>query len=599
MRLFMIFCVVFLLAGCDTRTSVERAQEDGILIVGNNTEPQSFDPHVATSVSDFKIINAVMEGLLRGDSRKDSVFHPAVAESWMHNPGADVWRFSLRKDAVWSDGTPLTAHDFVYAYHRLLHPEFGGRYADMLYPLKNAEAYNRNFRSLILCGPGSAFAAEYGLDAALLDRVDWKKLDGMDAPELKELAREPSLMEWPAGMPPDAAKRMAAIMLEDVRAGRPDLWYAAHVGARAVDDHTLELAMRSPMPQLPLLLLHCTWFPVPRHAVEAHGGMLSRAGAWTRPGAAVGNGPFVMAEHRFNDYVEVRRNPRYRNAAAVRLNGVRFLPTVNGFTETRMFFNGKMHVTNNVPPEMTAYARERGGADFCQDDYYVTIFYRLNTGHGPLKDARVRKALSMAVDREALVRDVVCGGGQSCFGFTPDGAGYSTPHGVEFNPEKVKEYRLVGYENRLLRAEDFEDDKKDAGEVGAGAVVTAFYELVPADGTAEDSGLRYQQSETVGSPELMYVNLRYKLPDGTESKLMEQGVFADQSPVDDNFCFAAAVAELGMLLNDSEYAGEADLDSVIALARAHLGEDPYGFRHEFVQLVDLYRYIQAQPDKSN
>lgn len=109
MRLFMIFCVVFLLAGCDTRTSVERAQEDGILIVGNNTEPQSFDPHVATSVSDFKIINAVMEGLLRGDSRKDSVFHPAVAESWMHNPGADVWRFSLRKDAVWSDGTPLTA----------------------------------------------------------------------------------------------------------------------------------------------------------------------------------------------------------------------------------------------------------------------------------------------------------------------------------------------------------------------------------------------------------------------------------------------------------------------------------------------------------
>ncbi|MBD9270812.1 MAG: hypothetical protein EGQ81_06955, partial [Akkermansia sp.] len=185
MRLFMIFCVMFLLAGCDTHTSVERAQEDGILIVGNNTEPQSFDPHVATSVSDFKIINAVMEGLLRGDSRKDSVFHPAVAESWAHNPEADVWRFFLRKDAVWSDGTPLTAHDFVYAYHRLLHPEFGGRYADMLYPLKNAEAYNRNFRSLILCGPGSAFAAEYRLDAALMDCVDWKKLDGMDAPELE------------------------------------------------------------------------------------------------------------------------------------------------------------------------------------------------------------------------------------------------------------------------------------------------------------------------------------------------------------------------------------------------------------------------------
>lgn len=438
MRLFMIFCVMLLLAGCDTRTSVERAREEGVLIVGNNTEPQSFDPHIATSVSDFKIINSVMEGLLRGDSRDDAVFHPAVAESWTHNPEADKWRFFLRKDAVWSDGAPLTAHDFVYAYHRLLHPEFGGRYADMLYPLKNAEAYNRNRRSLVLCGPGSRFATENGLDAALLDRVDWRKLDALGIAEWEELWRNPSRMAWPEGMPEAAVRKMAGLMLEDARSGRPDLWDAAGVGVRAADDHTLELTMHSPMPQLPLLLLHCTWFPVPRHAVEARGGMMDRTGAWTRPGAAVGNGPFLMAEHRFNDYVEVRRNPHYRNAGAVRLNGVRFLPTVNGFTETRMFFNGKLHVTNNVPPEMTAYTQEQGKGQFCQDDYYVTIFYRLNTGRVPLNDARVRQALSLAVDREALVRDVVCGGGQPCFGFTPDGAGYKTPHGVEFNPEKAR-----------------------------------------------------------------------------------------------------------------------------------------------------------------
>ena len=438
MRLFMMFCVMLLLAGCDTRTSVERAQEAGVLIVGNNAEPQSFDPHIATSVSDFKMINAVMEGLLRGDSRDDAVFHPAVAESWTHSPEADKWRFSLRKDAVWSDGVPVTAHDFVYAYHRLLHPGFGGRYADMLYPLKNAEAYNRNRRSLLLCGPGSRLAGKEGLEEMVLARVDWERLDGMGAGELEALRDDPSLMEWPNGMPEEGARKIASRMLEDVRAGKPDLWEEARVGVRAADDYTLEMELRSPMPQLPLLLLHCTWFPVPRHAVEARGGMLDRTGKWTRPGAAVGNGPFLMAEHRFNDYVEVRRNPRYRNASAVRLNGVRFLPTVNGFTETRMFFNGKLHVTNNVPPEMTAYARERGGDDFCQDDYYVTIFYRLNTSRAPLNDARVRRALSLAVDREALVRDVVCGGGQPCFGFTPDGAGYKTPHGVEFNPEKAR-----------------------------------------------------------------------------------------------------------------------------------------------------------------
>lgn len=227
MRLFMMFCVMLLLAGCDTRTSVERAQEEGVLIVGNNAEPQSFDPHIATSVSDFKIINAVMEGLLRGDSRDDAAFHPAVAESWTHNPEADKWRFSLRKDAVWSDGVPVTAHDFVYAYHRLLHPEFGGRYADMLYPLKNAEAYNRNRRSLLLCGPGSRLAGEAGLDGEALARVDWERLDGMGARELEALRKDISRMEWPDGMPEEGARRIAARMLEDVRAGRPDLWEEA------------------------------------------------------------------------------------------------------------------------------------------------------------------------------------------------------------------------------------------------------------------------------------------------------------------------------------------------------------------------------------
>ena len=213
MRLFMMFCVMLLLAGCDTRTSVERAQEAGVLIVGNNAEPQSFDPHIATSVSDFKMINAVMEGLLRGDSRDDAVFHPAVAESWTHSPEADKWRFSLRKDAVWSDGVPVTAHDFVYAYHRLLHPGFGGRYADMLYPLKNAEAYNRNRRSLLLCGPGSRLAGKEGLEEMVLARVDWERLDGMGAGELEALRDDPSLMEWPAGTPEEGARKIAARML--------------------------------------------------------------------------------------------------------------------------------------------------------------------------------------------------------------------------------------------------------------------------------------------------------------------------------------------------------------------------------------------------
>ena len=142
---------------------------------------------------------------------------------------------------MWSDGVPVTAHDFVYAYHRLLHPGFGGRYADMLYPLKNAEAYNRNRRSLLLCGPGSRLAGEEGLEERVLARVDWERLDGMGAGELEALRDDPSLMEWPDGMPEEGARKIAARMLEDVRAGKPDLWEEARVGVRAADDYTLEM----------------------------------------------------------------------------------------------------------------------------------------------------------------------------------------------------------------------------------------------------------------------------------------------------------------------------------------------------------------------
>lgn len=163
---------------------------------------------------------------------------------------------------------------------------------------------------------------------------------------------------------------------------------------------------------------------------------------------------------------------------------------------------------------------------------------------------------------------------------------------VEFNPEKIKSYRLVGYENRLLNNEDFANDAKDAGELGAGSTVTVFYEIVPADGS-EKANLKYQNVTSAGSGELMTVKIRYKLPQGEESMLREYPVedkLTEETSID--FKFAAAVAELGMILNESEYKGSSTLDSVIELARLGRGEDKFGLRSEFVQLVDLYRYCK-------
>ena len=448
----LILAMVGLLSACRDESSVDEANRQGMLILGNNSEPQSFDPHIATSVADFKIINAVMEGLLRGDASDDQVVHPGVAKRWQSNERGDVWVFHLREDAVWSDGSPLTSADFEYAYHRLLHPKFGGRYADMLYCLANAEAYNKDARGYILCGPDSGFPVPWerirdanwdgtsvggasGQDLELMK----KGLNRLNVDELERVFKQPSLLSWPASCGLGEQKLILKCMLDDARAGRPDLWKLARVGIVCPDARTVCLRLREPVPMLPLLLLHCTWFPVPAHAIESCGGMLDRSGKWTRPGHAVNNGPFVMFAHRFNHYVEVRKNPRYHGALSVQLEAIRFLPIVNGFTETRMYFDGKLHVTNNVPPEMIAFAKNKAPRELCLEAYYATIFYRVNVTRPPLNDSRVRRALSLALDRRALVDEVAAGGGNPCYGFTPPGAGYDTPRGVEFNPELARQ----------------------------------------------------------------------------------------------------------------------------------------------------------------
>jgi Ca-activated chloride channel family protein len=170
---------------------------------------------------------------------------------------------------------------------------------------------------------------------------------------------------------------------------------------------------------------------------------------------------------------------------------------------------------------------------------------------------------------------------------------------VEWNPARVRAYRLIGYENRMLRNEDFADDKKDAGEVGSGHSVTALYEVVPVGVNTDvtirmPDSLRYQRrnavSTTAAGPELVFVKVRYKRPDGDESRLISQPVPAQagQAPSID-FQFQAAVAEFGLLLRNSDFRGKADLGHVIAAAREARGKDPDGYRAEFVRLAEAVR----------
>ncbi len=173
---------------------------------------------------------------------------------------------------------------------------------------------------------------------------------------------------------------------------------------------------------------------------------------------------------------------------------------------------------------------------------------------------------------------------------------------VEFNPAKVKSYRLVGYENRLLNNEDFEDDKKDAGEIGAGHTVTAIYEIVE-NSDDEDDTLDYKYLETKVkdsanfSNEILTIRLRYKKPDEDESILLSEILTEfedDLEKTTDNFRFSAAVAEFAFLLRDSEYRGSANIDHVKELARNSMGEDTFGYRGEFLRIVSATYSLISQ-----
>jgi len=174
---------------------------------------------------------------------------------------------------------------------------------------------------------------------------------------------------------------------------------------------------------------------------------------------------------------------------------------------------------------------------------------------------------------------------------------------VEFNPAKVQAYRLIGYENRMLKSEDFNDDKKDAGELGAGHTVTALYEIIPVGVESEFlksvDKLKYQKNKSAKeskSDELLTVKFRYKRPSENFSNLITQVLNDKQINLEnssDNFRWSAAVAEFGMLLRDSEFKANANYQQVVQLASGAIGEDKEGYRREFIDMVKSFQLVVA------
>jgi Ca-activated chloride channel family protein len=227
-----------------------------------------------------------------------------------------------------------------------------------------------------------------------------------------------------------------------------------------------------------------------------------------------------------------------------------------------------------------------------KDNIFLTV---LGFGTGNTKDSKMELLAdkgngnyayvdTLAEARKVLVQEM----GATLFTIAKD-----VKLQIEFNPTKVASYRLIGYENRLLRKEDFNNDTKDAGDIGAGHSVTALYELVPpgAAGATESSvdPLKYQSTHiAAASPELLTLKLRYKEPSSETSKLLTYPVNdsgSQWSSASDNARFAAAVAEFGMLLRDSKHKGDATFDEVRQLAQKSLGRDFEGYRRDFLTMI--------------
>jgi len=224
------------------------------------------------------------------------------------------------------------------------------------------------------------------------------------------------------------------------------------------------------------------------------------------------------------------------------------------------------------------------------DGVFLTV---LGFGTGNLKDAKMEQLANKGNGHYAYVDDLL--EAKKVFvqelGATLYTIAKDVKIQVEFNPDRVKSYRLVGYENRLLADREFNDDTKDAGEMGAGHSVTALYEIVPADGAPGDDGvdpLKYQsRPRDSGSADWFTVKLRYKPPQASTSRLLERVVRSETGSPSTDFRFASAVASFGMLLRDSEFKGGSSYPSVLALARNARGSDDEGYRAEFIRLVEM------------
>ncbi len=325
-------------------------------VYNNKAEPESLDPHVATGVPDNNIIVQIFQGLV---ARKAdwATLAPGDAESWTISKDGKTFTFKLRSDLKWSDGSPLTAEDYVYSMHRAVEP-------------KTLAQYSYWFKDTIV---------------------------GM-----KEYAENPTPLTLKA------------------------------TGVKALNPQTLEIKLIKPVPYFLQVLAESLSFPVKKSVVEAHNEK------WTRPEFIVSNGPFKLVDWKVADKIVLERNSNFYDANTVKIRKIVALPIVERQTAVDLFKQGRLDWSgyNGAPNGMVPSFKS--DPNFRMHPSFVTYFYRFNTTRAPLNDPKVRRALSLAINRSEISGKVTRAGEIPTTALVPQGVGKykSSPNFITADHQK-------------------------------------------------------------------------------------------------------------------------------------------------------------------
>lgn len=434
----------------------------------NGTEVQTLDPAKATGNPENRLINGLYEGLLRqlpepGFEKKYGphentplIAQPAMAESYDVSPDGKTYTFKIRKDAVWSDGSPVTAGDFEFSWRRMLHPETASQYTYQLFYVKGTQAYaQRKF------GLGDAVEIELN---DRRNRFQTYPSGTMLRGILQEVVKSPEPAYPPDLSAEEKSDREAdwqktwtyvvelrggkvAAFSQDPRAALPYReqrpqeclnvmpdWEQT-VGISTPDEHTLVVELLNSTPFFPELVAFYPLYPVHRGSLEKHG-----SPGFSQPGKLVGNGPFTLELRKLRDRVRLKKNDRYWNAASVKLQSIDALALRDETTALNMYLTGQIDWATTMPAAMIPELKRELKDEFPSAPMLTVYFYRFNTKKPGLEDKRVRQALNLAIDKAAICQYVTKAGEVPATTYVPPGlTGYEIPPGMEFNPERARE----------------------------------------------------------------------------------------------------------------------------------------------------------------